>query len=582
MESQILILPDPSSSQKEKGDFFETLLRAIMETQRYKVTRQVHFTGTEIDLLCEHLDRPGERALVECKARLTVNAADIEHFLVDVLYREKADYGYFVHTSELQHQAAGEVDELRRSDHSRKLLFWGPDKVMDLLQHSRLIGSPPDLEQLQGLTLTKRLLLYTYLGRFWVTILSNTIAATHYDIEDASSPGKPVSADVIRLVSEIDELRGLSRYEGSKPLSSKSPATVKETGTTIEIQMQRFLDQRAARSPHTASTYRTGLTHFAAYLAERGIQRADSPARLTRAVALDFIPWLARQRFRQGKSGPEQPLSMRSRQLYVRAVSGLYRQMALEDSIALSYSDYAALNVEMGKATSFKPSPIEKRLPPDDVIQAILQAARTQPADLGRADLDEGQRHRLTLVWLRDQAIILCLHSTGMRVGELVGLRRGDLDHADHGAWVRGKGDRTRFVRFSQQAWAALRAYLDARHDEAAGGTLADKPLVCRHDRAAGDQRRLPLTTLSVERTIAHLAKEAGILERFNLTPHSFRHYFATQFLKHTGDLALTQDALGHADPGTTRVYAKTTKKQHIEAHESLFDDHDQSEGGSQ
>jgi integrase len=296
-------------------------------------------------------------------------------------------------------------------------------------------------------------------------------------------------------------------------------------------------------------------------------------------VALDFIPWLARQRFRQGKSAPEQPLSMRSRQLYVRAVSGLYRQLALEDSIPLSYSDYAALNVEMGKATSFKPSPIEKRLPPDDVILAILQAVGTPPADLSRADLDEGQRHRLTLVWLRDQAIILCLHSTGMRVGELVGLRRGDLDHADHGAWVRGKGDRTRFVRFSQQAWAALRSYLDARHDEAAGGTLADKPLVCRHDKAAGDQRRLPLTTLSVERTITHLAKEAGILERFNLTPHSFRHYFATQFLKHTGDLALTQDALGHADPGTTRVYAKTTKKQHIEAHESLFDDNIQSKG---
>jgi site-specific recombinase XerD len=357
----------------------------------------------------------------------------------------------------------------------------------------------------------------------------------------------------------------------------KTAVKLHEHETTIELEMERYLDQRAARSPHTASTYRTGLTHFAAYLAERGIRLTDSPALLTRAVALDFIPWLARQRFRQGKSGPEQPLSMRSRQLYVRAVSGLYRQLALEDSIPLSYSDYAALNVEMGKATSFKPSPIEKRLPPDDVIQAILQAARTPPVGLSRADLDEGQRHRLNLVWLRDQAIILCLYSTGMRVGELVGLRRADLDHADHGAWVRGKGDRTRFVRFSQRAWAALRTYLDARHDETVGGTLADKPLVCRHDRAAGDQRRLPLTTLSVERTIAHLAKEAGILERFNLTPHSFRHYFATQFLKHTGDLALTQDALGHADPGTTRVYAKTTKKQHIEAHESLFDDKEQS-----
>ena len=76
-------------------------------------------------------------------------------------------------------------------------------------------------------------------------------------------------------------------------------------GTTIGGEMQRFLDQRAARSPHTARTYHTGLAHFTSYLAERGIDLSDSPAHLTRAVALDFVPWLARLRFRRGSDGPE-------------------------------------------------------------------------------------------------------------------------------------------------------------------------------------------------------------------------------------------------------------------------------------
>ena len=53
---------------------------------------------------------------------------------------------------------------------------------------------------------------------------------------------------------------------------------------------------------------------FVEYLAERGIDPGDSPAQLTRVVALDFIPWLARQRYRRGQDSPEQPLSMRSRQ----------------------------------------------------------------------------------------------------------------------------------------------------------------------------------------------------------------------------------------------------------------------------
>jgi site-specific recombinase XerD len=354
-----------------------------------------------------------------------------------------------------------------------------------------------------------------------------------------------------------------------------SSKTAGESNTSIQREMQRFLDHHAARSEHTARTYRTGLARFAEYLAQRGIDVEASPALLTRAVALDFIPWLARQRFRRGQDSPEEPLSMRTRQLYVRAVSGLYRQLALEGTISLSYTDYVALNTEMGKATSFTPAPIEKHLPSDDLVEAIIQAVQTPPDSLAREDLDERQRGRLKLIWLRDQAIILCLYSSGMRVGELVGLRRRDLDYTDQGAWVRGKGDRQRFVRFSQAAWSKLMAYLEARQDETVAGTLADKPLVCRHDRGAGDRRRLPLSTLSVERIVTRLAKEAGVLERFNLTPHSFRHYFATRFLRHTRDLALTQDVLGHASPATTRIYAKTTKEQHIRAHQGLFDAQD-------
>ncbi len=342
--------------------------------------------------------------------------------------------------------------------------------------------------------------------------------------------------------------------------------------TTIAREIERFLSQRAARSEHTARTYRTGLNHFLTYLAERGITPDDPPALLTRAVALDFIPWLARQCFTPDAAAPEQPLSMRSRQLYVRAVSGLYRQLALEGTIPLSYGDYAALNAEMNRETGFRTPPIEKRLPPGEVVEAILEAIRQPPPTLERADLDESQRQRLKLIWLRDQAIVLSLYSTGMRVSELVRLRRGDLDYTDQGAWVHGKGGRTRFVRFSNQAWQALMRYLTERRDSLVPGTPADKPVFCRHDRAAGS-RRMPLSTYSVERLITRLAQDTGALERFNLTPHSFRHYFATRFLGFTGDLALTQDVLGHADPGTTRVYAKTTKAQHIRAHHELFDE---------
>jgi site-specific recombinase XerD len=173
------------------------------------------------------------------------------------------------------------------------------------------------------------------------------------------------------------------------------------------------------------------------------------------------------------------------------------------------------------------------------------------------------------LAGLRDRAIIYSLRTSGARVGELMGLRRGDLNVDDRGAWVTGKGNKVRFIRFSAPAWQAIIAYLEARKDK---GGVDKLPLFCRHDRAAG-VKLLPLTTLSVERIINRLAEAAGVAERFNMTPHSFRHYFATQFLQATGNLALTQDALGHANPSTTRIYAKTTKNNLIDAHKKMFGD---------
>ena len=210
MISQIQILPEPTAAAKEKGDFFESLLRAIMETQRYQVVERINFTGTEIDLLCQHLDRPQDTALVECKARSGIVSADVKNFGFDVLVSNRAKYGFFVTTSELQHQAAGTVEELRKND---RLTFWEPEKVIELLQHSRIVSAPPLLES-ATLTPTKRILLYSYIGRYWVTLFSNKILPTHFEIVSAVL-GEPVSHDAVKLVSEIDEVRNLIRVEAS-------------------------------------------------------------------------------------------------------------------------------------------------------------------------------------------------------------------------------------------------------------------------------------------------------------------------------------------------------------------------------
>jgi integrase/recombinase XerD len=71
---------------------------------------------------------------------------------------------------------------------------------------------------------------------------------------------------------------------------------------------------------------------------------------------------------------------------------------------------------------------------------------------------------------------------------------------------------------------------------------------------------------------ISDLADRTGMGGEFSMHPHSFRHYFATRYYRHTGDLALTQDMLGHADPATTRIYAETSDEAREQAHKELFD----------
>ncbi len=233
MINQIQIYPDPSAPQVDKGNFFEELLRLVMETQRYRVVQQINFTGTEIDLLCDHMDRQDDHAIVECKARTSIDSADIKSFVYDVVVANRAQYGFFVHTSEIRHQAAGMVDELKKGESSRRLIFWGPDKVMELLQHSRLIEPPPNLQP-SGLTPTKRILVYSYLGRFWVTLFSNKIVSTHYHIVNASMPNQEVPPSTIKWISEFDELTGLSKYEETKP--TFLPTKVLDLDAVAEVQ----------------------------------------------------------------------------------------------------------------------------------------------------------------------------------------------------------------------------------------------------------------------------------------------------------------------------------------------------------
>jgi integrase/recombinase XerD len=144
---------------------------------------------------------------------------------------------------------------------------------------------------------------------------------------------------------------------------------------------------------------------------------------------------------------------------------------------------------------------------------------------------------------LRQHAVMTILADLGLRVGELVGLDLADLGWERGHRTVRfvGKGGKQRRRALTPGASAALDAYLAVRGDE-------DGPMFLTSTGGRLDRH-------AVFRLMRRLAVEAGIPEADRLSPHSLRHAFATTARAEGIPLEDVQDAMGHADPRTTRRY---------------------------
>jgi site-specific recombinase XerD len=159
---------------------------------------------------------------------------------------------------------------------------------------------------------------------------------------------------------------------------------------------------------------------------------------------------------------------------------------------------------------------------------------------------------------LRDAALLELLYGSGLRAGEVCGLRTGDLDlrHATVRVW--GKGRKQRQVPLSGPSVDALEAWL-ARGREALRARRPAGSPPDPSDVVFLNQRGRPLTTRDLRRVVD---RHAGSPTH----PHALRHTFATHLLDGGADLRAVQELLGHADLSTTQGYTHVSKQrlQHV------------------
>jgi integrase/recombinase XerD len=264
------------------------------------------------------------------------------------------------------------------------------------------------------------------------------------------------------------------------------------------------------------SSYRRDLLRYVAYLHVRGV---DEVPRVSAADVSEFLMTL-----REGDAD-HPPLGPGSAARTLVAVRGLHR-FAVREGVS-----------EADPARAVRPPSPPKRLPkalPLPDVEAVLEAAGAPGTTLA----------------VRDRALLELLYGTGARISEAVGVDVDDLDLDQGLVRLRGKGGRERVVPVGSYARDACSRYL-----------LVGRPALVSGRRSGHavflNARGGRLSRQSAWTLIAAAARRAGITAE--VSPHTFRHSFATHLLDGGADVRVVQELLGHASVTTTQIYTLVT-----------------------
>lgn len=279
---------------------------------------------------------------------------------------------------------------------------------------------------------------------------------------------------------------------------------------TIKLYV-RYLRLERNLSPNTIEAYRNDLAHLEAFMMRNNLNLEN--------VTLEQLHTFAASLHEYG-------ITPRSQARVLSGVRSFFRFLVLDGV------------VESDPTELLEWPSLPEHLP---VVLTLEEIDRIEDSiDLSKA---EGARNR---------AIIEVLFSCGLRVSELVNMKLSDLYLEDRVLLVRGKGNKERLVPVSNKAIADLKRWFFDRN------LMKIKP--GKDDYVFLNRRGAHLTRTMILIMVKRQAEEAGIKK--TISPHTFRHSFATALLQGGADLRSIQAMLGHEKIDTTLVYTHISNEQ--------------------
>jgi site-specific recombinase XerD len=307
--------------------------------------------------------------------------------------------------------------------------------------------------------------------------------------------------------------------------------------TTYLTQFLEHLEIERNRSQKTIQNYDFYLKRFFEWFGDK-----KKPGEITAEDVRKYRLWLNRLIDVHGD-----PLKKNTQNYHLIALRSFLKYLAKRDVKTL-----AAEKIELMKM-------------PDREVQFldVSDLERLLAAPEKTAKLHATKPCTKTRIALRDKSMIELLFSTGLRVSELVHLKKEDINLKRDEFSIRGKGEKIRVVFVSEQARHWLKKYLHARGD-------MNPYLFISHDKRTLKQATndTPITPRSAQRIVQKWAKIAGITKP--VTPHTLRHSYATDLLQNGADIRSVQSMLGHSSITTTQIYTHVTDKELLNIHKKF------------
>ena len=282
-----------------------------------------------------------------------------------------------------------------------------------------------------------------------------------------------------------------------------------------------FLTLEKNAASNTIASYSLDLTRYLDFLEGKGISEIGA---VRDGDVSGYVTSL-------GKTG----LSPRSVSRNLSAIK-MFHKFAVGEG--LSRHDPARM-IEAPKLSKTLPDVLN----PDEVESILSQADTAR--DLG----------------LRDRAILETMYATGMRVSELIALKKSSVD--DRAGFVRvfGKGSKERIVPIGRPALMWIRRYLvKVRGKLSKSGSGQDVLFL--------NARGKPMSRMAIWNIVRTNTAQSGVKKEVH--PHTLRHSFATHLLEGGADLRAVQEMLGHSDIATTQIYTHIDREYLKEVHRTF------------